>query len=498
MPIKIACVSLNLQRLDESALNTLSDAFLENDSETVASFKRDVGFPVEQLAVIRKCNAVILVIVYYDDLAPDFVRSRVLDTWDKLSRGGIIEALRHIKFFEGIDAIRYLAECSVGLHSVTLGDSQVLSQVCDAIQIASVLQPKNPVLNTLALWLKSLAIEVKLRTALFEGNTSLERIATEIVVREIEKGEKISLIGLGRSGKLVLKILTEELGYHLKIANRTAGVVNEIGKKNNIEIIDFNNHTELLNSECVILAVDSNEETKKYAKKLLEQFWKLSIKPRLLIDLASPQLIEKKDNPQFITLEDLSVEANKNINKRTSEINKARDIINKHCFVVLESLNKEISKIILNKQKTEVTCKLDDTKLELFKIRNSGYKAIRGYLDGLGFVEVNTPYIVGVSTDPPKVDNGGTINVVWQGGAAAFLRQSNQLYKQMVVASGLPKIYEIGPFWRAETNQSYRHLQESIGLDIELSNPKNLEELYKLAYSAILEAKKTIWKSHGY
>ena len=53
-------------------------------------------------------------------------------------------------------------------------------------------------------------------------------------------------------------------------------------------------------------------------------------------------------------------------------------------------------------------------------------------------------------------------------GAPAFLRQSNQIYKQILVASGLDMIYEIGPFLEKETSESYRHLQESIGLDIEL------------------------------
>lgn len=116
---------------------------------------------------------------------------------------------------------------------------------------------------------------------------------------------------------------------------------------------------------------------------------------------------------------------------------------------------------------------------------NEMYKIIRNYLDDQKFLEATTPYIVGLSTDPSKVNKGGTINVDWMNGAPAFLRQSNQTYKQILVASGLEKIYEIGPFWRKETSESYRHLQESIGLDVELKNPKNLENLYYLACQII-------------
>jgi aspartyl-tRNA synthetase len=93
-----------------------------------------------------------------------------------------------------------------------------------------------------------------------------------------------------------------------------------------------------------------------------------------------------------------------------------------------------------------------------------------------------------VSTDPPRVDKGGMIEVIWPRGERAFLRQSNQLYKQMVIASGMDKIFEIGPFWRAETENSFRHLQETIGLDVEISNPKNLNTIIDLAYSIICDS----------
>ena len=45
MPIKVACVSLNFQRLDSRALDSLANAYLSNDSETISNFKKYlVGF----------------------------------------------------------------------------------------------------------------------------------------------------------------------------------------------------------------------------------------------------------------------------------------------------------------------------------------------------------------------------------------------------------------------------------------------------------------------
>ncbi len=496
MLIKVTCASINLQKLNEDAMEMLSNASLANDASTIAKIKDELGFPVEQLAVIEKCNAVMIVIAYYGEYLENYIHSRLLDTWDKLSHGGVINSVRHIKFFDNRDAIHYLGECVLGLHSVTLGDSQVLAQVTSALQVAAQIQPSNPTFSFMANWFKDLSSEVKLRTSLFDGNISLERIATDFIAEHIQKDGKVTIVGYGRSGKLVSKILSEELHYNIQIANRTPNILKHLSPKSGVIPVSFQDYNKILDVDCVVIALSSNGETQKYCSEMLLICDELKKKPKLFIDLATPPLMSKNTVPYLINIEDLSTVAHKNLDKRISEVAKARDIVNKSSNTFIETLNKEISALLLDEQREKVNCKIDPVKLELFKFRNDVYKFIRDYLDKLDFVEVNTPCIVGVSTDPPKVDKGGTLDVSWPGGNNAFLRQSNQLYKQMIVASGLPKIYEIGPFWRAETTPSYRHLQESIGLDVEYSNPKNLEEVYRLAYEIILEVKNHIFKHH--
>ena len=49
----------------------------------------------------------------------------------------------------------------------------------------------------------------------------------------------------------------------------------------------------------------------------------------------------------------------------------------------------------------------------------------------------------------------------------AYLSQSPQLYKQLAVLGGLERVFEIGPAFRAEKHDTYRHLNEFISFDIE-------------------------------
>ncbi len=58
-----------------------------------------------------------------------------------------------------------------------------------------------------------------------------------------------------------------------------------------------------------------------------------------------------------------------------------------------------------------------------------------------------------------------------------FLRQSNQLHKQMLILSGFDRIYEYGPMWRAEERLTPRHLSEAWCLDVEMVDVKNVREL---------------------
>jgi len=473
---KIICASLNYQRLDERALGNLKSAKLKNDHKSLDEFKRDLGLDIDSIAVIEKCNAVMIVISYQNDLSFEYVRGRILSTWDCHAHGGVIDLIRDIKFYEDVDALKFLGECAAGIHSVTIGDSQVASQITEGL--ANGLCGSASPFKFIADWLGEVISECRLRTGLFEGNTSLERIASKLIVKNIPKGKSVTLIGYGKSGKLIAKILNRENDLPLHIVNRTNIDLND---ETNIRYSSFTDFKITDDVACVVIAIDNNDETNEVISNLLKNI--RDIEGIFFIDLSTPSLLSGKII-NFVGVGELSEMAENNLGMRRNEVNKAKDIISKETATIIDQINRNIAKLYLSQQKQH-SLKLDRTKLDLVLQRGKMHKIIRDYLDSENFVEVTTPYIVGISTDPPKVDKGGTINVDWMNGATAFLRQSNQIYKQILIASGLERVYEIGPFWRQEASESYRHLQESIGLDVELKNPKKLEDLYHLACQII-------------
>ncbi|KAF5410682.1 MAG: Aspartate--tRNA(Asp/Asn) ligase [Candidatus Methanocomedens sp.] len=100
----------------------------------------------------------------------------------------------------------------------------------------------------------------------------------------------------------------------------------------------------------------------------------------------------------------------------------------------------------------------------VFQIRHHTLSAVRNFLEQEGFLEINTPKVVATATE------GGTaLFPITYFDTEAFLNQSPQLFKQIMMSGGLDRVFEIGPIFRAEEHDTTRHLNEATSIDIEAS-----------------------------
>jgi nondiscriminating aspartyl-tRNA synthetase len=124
---------------------------------------------------------------------------------------------------------------------------------------------------------------------------------------------------------------------------------------------------------------------------------------------------------------------------------------------------------ITGKTPANIEARLDARSLDLcqeknlatFKIQHTALEAIRSFLFQKGFLEVHTPRIIASATE-----GGAELFTVDYFGQKAYLAQSPQLYKEELVLS-LEKVFEVGPFFRAEESHTRRHLSEFVSVDIE-------------------------------
>ena len=151
---------------------------------------------------------------------------------------------------------------------------------------------------------------------------------------------------------------------------------------------------------------------------------------------------------------------------------------------------------VSEKVPAELDTRLDNRYLDLrkprinaiFQIRNACLRAISEYLWDNGFTQVQTPKIVAAATE------GGTeLFPLAYFDKEAFLNQSPQLYKQMLMSAGFDRVFEIGAIFRAEEHNTVRHLNEATSIDIEMSFAdeedamKMLENVVASAYAYVAE-----------
>ncbi len=125
----------------------------------------------------------------------------------------------------------------------------------------------------------------------------------------------------------------------------------------------------------------------------------------------------------------------------------------------------------------------------VFQITNVAVGAMEEYLQQMGFIRVFTPSIIGGISE-----GGAEVFKIDYFGMPAFLRQDPQLHRQLTIAGGFERIYDLGTNWRAELSHTPRHLcehrtiaPEMAFIDDELDIMRVEEGMVCHAISSILE-----------
>ncbi|MBQ8813126.1 MAG: aspartate--tRNA(Asn) ligase [Lachnospiraceae bacterium] len=144
----------------------------------------------------------------------------------------------------------------------------------------------------------------------------------------------------------------------------------------------------------------------------------------------------------------------------------------------------EISPIVINgkQMNTSMEKLLDyrpitlrnDKERAIFKIQNGITDGMRSFFAKEGFTEIHSPKIVFAGAE-----GGANIFKLDYFGKEAYLAQSPQFYKQMMVGV-YERVFEIGPVFRAEKHDTSRHLNEYTGVDFEMGYIETFEEIMQM------------------
>lgn len=148
--------------------------------------------------------------------------------------------------------------------------------------------------------------------------------------------------------------------------------------------------------------------------------------------------------------------------------------------------------IVINQKKVDTSLEnlLDYRMLTLrnekqraiFKIQEGICRGFRSFLEEQHFTEIHSPKIVEAGAE-----GGANIFSLEYFGRQAYLAQSPQFYKQMMVGV-FERVYEVGPVFRAEKHDTSRHLNEYTGVDFEMGYIDSFEEIMEMEEGMIRAA----------
>ena len=133
-----------------------------------------------------------------------------------------------------------------------------------------------------------------------------------------------------------------------------------------------------------------------------------------------------------------------------------------------------------------------DKNLLIFKAQTELVAAMRQFLLNRGFLEIHTPKLIGAASE-----SGADVFELKYFDRKAYLSQSPQFYKQMAMAAGFDRIFEVGPVFRAEKSFTNKHATEFTGFDLEMSYIDSFRDVMQIEAELLQDALKHVKEKYG-
>ena len=134
----------------------------------------------------------------------------------------------------------------------------------------------------------------------------------------------------------------------------------------------------------------------------------------------------------------------------------------------------------------------NDKNTLLRLVESSLIQGMRDYLYKERFIEIHTPKLIGTASE-----SGSSVFEVKYFDRLAYLAQSPQFYKQMALASGLDRVFEIAPAFRAENSNTNRHATEFTSIDLEFAYINSFEDVMDLEEDLIIAGLTKVKEEYG-
>ena len=286
------------------------------------------------LFIISTCNRTE---IYFDFESSKINYSKafhsVIMTLSKLKKfnDGLRPYIRKVE--DSREVSKHLFRLASGLESMIIGEFQIVEQIKSAYKICKKSNMLSPTLERMIHKSLETSKFIRNNTEIDKGGISVSSAAID-QIGKFKNSEKLSIlcVGAGRTSKLSIKQLYSKKFKNIYITNRTESNATPLLDKFNLKLIKFSEWKKMLNKVDIII-FSTSSKTPLLTDMDLSNIDSERINKITLVDLSVPRNIRIKKHYKSVELVDLDKlkdKVNENYNKRISEIEKAKLLVDKH------------------------------------------------------------------------------------------------------------------------------------------------------------------------
>mgnify|MGYP005834540661 CR=1 FL=1 len=288
---------------------------------------------VDQSVILSTCNRTE---VYVYSNRADFDSGLIEKLLCEVKGLCISEMRKYFYTYRGVKSVRHLYEVASGLDSLVLGEDQILGQVKGAYDLALDTCTSSGVLNTLFRDAITAAKKVKTETEISRNSVSVGSVAVKLISGFFEgrlQDKCALIIGTGKIGTIALKHLGDAGINKIYVTNRSHGKAVDLSRSYDyVNTVDYLERYSVMD-RCDIVISSTSSPHYTITRDMLENSITTK-RQRIFVDLAVPRDIDEDirelQGIKYFNIDHLKAEVDGNIDKRMSEVSRAKEIIDRY------------------------------------------------------------------------------------------------------------------------------------------------------------------------
>lgn len=309
----------------------LRECIAISKDETVVALKAFQELEsIREVMLFSTCNRVeVLMIVQEKTNAVEAVKNFL----SELKHLPVSEFEKSLYIHEGDDAVRHVFRVAASLDSMVVGEPQILGQIKESYQMATITKTSGVLLNKLLHRTFFVAKRIRTETGIGDHAVSISYAAIELgrkIFGNFE-GKKVLLIGAGEMAELAVEHLIRNMAEDILVANRTFESGVDLARKFKGQAIRFDEIESALQKVDIIISSTGSPDyvvTRNHVKGNIRQ---RRNRPLFFIDIAVPRDIDPEinrlTNTYVYDIDDLKGIVDENVNDRNKEAIKGERIV---------------------------------------------------------------------------------------------------------------------------------------------------------------------------